>query len=73
MGKNISMPINLKLTDFNEISTKAFDEVDFDMFILGWGIPRVPTYFKDFWHSSQMAPQKGSMYLDMQILNLMHS
>jgi len=56
-AKNIGMPINLKLTDFNEISTKAFDEVDFDMFILGWGIPRVPTYFKDFWHSSQMAPE----------------
>jgi len=56
-AKNIGMPINLKLTDFNEISTKVFDEVDFDMFILGWGIPRVPTYFKDFWHSSQMAPE----------------
>ncbi len=55
-AKNIGMPINLKLTDFNEISTKAFDDVDFDMYILGWGIGRVPTYFKSFWHSEEMAP-----------------
>ncbi len=55
-AKNIGMPINLKLTDFNEIVTKAFDDVDFDMYILGWGIGRVPTYFKSFWHSKEMAP-----------------
>lgn len=55
-AKNIGIPLNLKLTDFNEISTKAFDDVDFDMYILGWGIGRVPTYFKSFWHSSEMAP-----------------
>jgi len=55
-AKNIGIPLNLKLTDFNEIVTKAFDDVDFDMYILGWGIGRVPTYFKSFWHSSEMAP-----------------
>jgi ABC-type transport system substrate-binding protein len=55
-AKNIGMPINLKLTDFNEIVSKAFDDVDFDMYILGWGIGRVPTYFKSFWHSGEMAP-----------------
>lgn len=55
-AKNIGIPLNLKLTDFNEIVTKAFDDVDFDMYMLGWGIGRVPTYFKSFWHSSEMAP-----------------
>lgn len=55
-AKNIGIPLNLKLTDFNEISTKAFDDVDFDMYILGWGFGRVPTYFKSFWHSGEMAP-----------------
>jgi len=55
-AKNIGIPLNLKLTDFNEIVTKAFDEVDFDMYILGWGIGRVPTYFRSFWHSKEMAP-----------------
>lgn len=56
-AKNIGIPLNLKLTDFNEIVTKAFDDVDFDMYMLGWGIGRVPTYFKLFWHSSEMAPE----------------
>ncbi|MEJ5257187.1 MAG: ABC transporter substrate-binding protein [Fervidobacterium sp.] len=56
-AKNIGIPLNLKLTDFNEIVTKAFDDVDFDMYMLGWGIVRVPTYFKSFWHSSEMAPE----------------
>ncbi|MFN4200451.1 MAG: ABC transporter substrate-binding protein [Fervidobacterium gondwanense] len=56
-AKNIGIPLNLKLTDFNEIVTKAFDDVDFDMYMLGWGIGRVPTYFKSFWHSSEMAPE----------------
>jgi len=55
-AKNIGIPLNLKLTDFNEIATKAFDEVDFDMYMLGWGISRVPTYFKSFWHSKEAAP-----------------
>ena len=55
-AKNIGIPLNLKLTDFNEIVTKAFDEVDFDMYMLGWGISRVPTYFKSFWHSKEAAP-----------------
>ncbi|WP_434223453.1 ABC transporter substrate-binding protein [Fervidobacterium gondwanense] len=56
-AKNIGIPLNLKLTDFNEIVTKAFDDVDFDMYMFGWGIGRVPTYFKSFWHSSEMAPE----------------
>ncbi|WP_126992733.1 ABC transporter substrate-binding protein [Thermosipho globiformans] len=56
-AKDLGIPIDVKLTDFNEIVTRAFDEVDFDMYMLGWGIGRVPTYFKSFWASDQMAPE----------------
>lgn len=56
-AKNIGIPIKLKLTDFNEIVTRAFDEVNFDMYYLGWGIGRIPTYFRSFFHSAEMAPE----------------
>ncbi|QTA37592.1 ABC transporter substrate-binding protein [Thermosipho ferrireducens] len=56
-AKDLGLPIDVKLTDFNEIVTRAFDEVDFDMYMLGWGIGRVPTYFKSFWKSDQSAPE----------------
>lgn len=56
-ARNIGIPIKLKLTDFNEIVTRAFDEVNFDMYYLGWGIGRIPTYFRSFFHSAEMAPE----------------
>ena len=56
-ANDIGIPVEVKLTDFNEIVTRAFDEVDFDIYMLGWGIGRVPTYFKSFWYSEQAAPQ----------------
>jgi len=56
-ANDIGIPIEAKLTDFNEIVDKAFIQVDFDIYMLGWGIGRVPTYFKSFWYSKEAAPQ----------------
>jgi len=56
-ANDIGIPIEAKLTDFNEIVDKAIVQVDFDIYMLGWGITRVPTYFKSFWYSKEAAPQ----------------
>ena len=44
-------------TDFDTIVSKAFVQVSFDMYILGWAVGSFPeTYLKDFFYSKDAAP-----------------
>lgn len=54
--RDIGIPVRARLSDFNFISTKAFDEQDFDMYMLGWGLTIFPDYLRDFFHSSNAGP-----------------
>jgi ABC-type transport system substrate-binding protein len=44
------MPVKAELTNFNNILTAWFDEGDYDMFILGWGLTIYPDYVCDFYY-----------------------
>lgn len=51
--QDLGIPLRAKLTDFNVIATKAFDEQDFDMYMLGWSLGLYPDHLFYFFHSSQ--------------------
>ncbi|MFQ5793486.1 MAG: ABC transporter substrate-binding protein [Candidatus Bipolaricaulia bacterium] len=51
--RDVGIPVRANLKDFNYIVTKVFNEQDFDMQILGWGLSIYPDYLHTFWHSSQ--------------------
>ncbi len=55
-AQEIGIPLRARLTDFNTISTKAYDEQDFDMFMLGWSLSLYPDHIYYFFHSSQAGP-----------------
>jgi len=51
--KSIGLNIDAAPTSFDTIVAKAFTEVDFDIYILGWLLTGTPeTYLGDFFHSS---------------------
>lgn len=52
-ANDLGIPLKAKLTDFNVISSKAFDEHDFDMYMLGWSLSLYPDHLYYFFHSSQ--------------------
>lgn len=54
--RDLGIPMRARLTGFNVIASKAFDEQDFDMYMLGWGLTIFPDYLRDFFHSSQAEP-----------------
>ena len=53
----VGLNIQSSPTDFDTIVSKAFVQVSFDMFILGWAVGSFPeTYLKDFFYSKYAAP-----------------
>lgn len=47
----VGIPAHADLTGFNLIVEKVFDQQDFDMWILGWGLSLYPDYLESFFHS----------------------
>ncbi len=55
--QKIGLNIQSSPTAFDTIVSKVFVQVNFDMYVLGWGVGSFPeTYLYDFFHSSQKAP-----------------
>jgi len=52
-AQEVGIPIKANLTGFNVILSRVFDQQDFDMFILGWGLTVFPNYVADFFHSDR--------------------
>jgi ABC-type transport system substrate-binding protein len=52
-AQEAGIPIKANLTGFNVIVSRVFDQQDFDMWILGWGLTIFPSYVADFFHSSR--------------------
>ncbi|WP_324715519.1 ABC transporter substrate-binding protein [Carboxydochorda subterranea] len=50
---DLGIPLRVRLTDFNTISSKVYDEQDFDMYMLGWSLALFPDHIYLFFHSSQ--------------------
>lgn len=47
----VGIPLRADLTGFNLIVEKVFNQQDFDMWILGWGLTLFPDYLESFFHS----------------------
>ncbi|MDE2937851.1 MAG: ABC transporter substrate-binding protein [Chloroflexota bacterium] len=47
----VGIPVRADLTGFNLIVEKVFNQQDFDMWILGWGLSLYPDYLEVFFHS----------------------
>ena len=47
----VGIPLRADLTGFNLIVEKVFDQQNFDMWILGWGLSLFPDYLEAFFHS----------------------
>ena len=47
----VGIPLRANLTGFNVIVDKVFNQQDFDMWILGWGLSAFPDYLESFFHS----------------------
>lgn len=54
--QEIGIPVQAVPTEFNLISTKVFDEQDFDAFLMGWSLSIYPDYLAVFFHSNQAGP-----------------
>lgn len=52
-AQEVGIPIKANLTGFNVIVPRVFDQQDFDMWILGWGLTVFPNYVADFFHSAR--------------------
>ncbi|MGD2157681.1 MAG: ABC transporter substrate-binding protein [Anaerolineales bacterium] len=61
-ARELGMPVESELTGFNTILGPVFVDADFDLYILGWSLGNVafPSYFFDFWHSSQDTAVSGN-------------
>lgn len=49
------IPVRANLTGFNVILDRQ-DQLDFDMYLLGWSLTIFPDYVRDFFHSDRTAP-----------------
>ena len=47
----VGIPLRADLTGFNLIVDKVFNQQEFDMWILGWGLSLYPDYLEAFFHS----------------------
>ena len=47
----VGIPLRANLTGFNVIVDRVFNQQDFDMWILGWGLSAFPDYLEAFFHS----------------------
>ena len=61
-GRELGFPIESELTGFNTILGPVFVDANYDMYILGWSLGNVafPSYYFDFWHSSQCTADTGN-------------
>jgi len=61
-ARELGMPVQSELTGFNTILGPVFVDADYDMYILGWSLGNVafPSYYYDFWHSSQCTAETGN-------------
>ena len=48
---DFGIPLEAELSAFSQYTPKVFGAVDFDMYILGWGLTIYPDYLVDFFHS----------------------
>ena len=51
----VGIPVRADLTGFNLIVDKVFNQQDFDMWILGWGLTLFPDYLQSFFHGRHSA------------------
>ena len=51
--QEVGIPVKLNLTGSNAILSQVFDEQDFDMWILGWGLEIFPGYLGTFFSSDR--------------------
>lgn len=52
--REIGVPVSAKPVSFGELVSRAFENRDFDCYVLGWGIPGpFPDYIRQFFHSDQ--------------------
>ena len=51
----VGIPLRANLTGFNVIVDRVFNQQDFDMWILGWGLSAFPDYLEAFFHSRHSA------------------
>ncbi len=51
----VGIPVRADLTGFNLIVDKVFNQQDFDMWILGWGLTLFPDYLESFFHGRHSA------------------
>ena len=60
--RELGMPVKSELTGFNTILGPVFVDANYDMYILGWSLGNVafPSYYYDFWHSSQCTADTGN-------------
>jgi ABC-type transport system substrate-binding protein len=54
--QKLGVPVRDVPAGFNNIVTLVFDEQDFDMWQLGWGLGVYPDYLEAFYHSRNTAP-----------------
>ncbi len=54
--QKLGFPVRDVPAGFNNIVTLVFDEQDFDMWQLGWGLGVYPDYLEAFFHSRNTAP-----------------
>lgn len=54
--KDAGIPIEPAPTEFNVVSTKLFDEQDFDACLMGWSLTAYPDHMRWFFHSDQTEP-----------------
>ena len=47
----VGIPLRANLTGFGVIVDRVFNQQDFDMWILGWGLTAFPDYLEAFFHS----------------------
>ncbi len=61
-ARELGLPVQSELTGFNTILGPVFIDANYDMYILGWSLGNVafPSYFFDFWHSSQCTAETGN-------------
>ncbi len=48
---DVGIPVKSKLTGFNLIADKVFQQQEFDIWILGWSLTLYPDYLEAFFHS----------------------
>ena len=51
----VGIPLRANLTGFGVIVDRVFNQQDFDMWILGWGLTPFPDYLESFFHSRHSA------------------